>query len=99
MIKENLIKLTEALNSAEFKIEKIDYLYEGMQKNGRYGDTKIFLSNSVLSKMPMSQIKDILSKEIMINLIEILYSAGYGVVKYEFICERFCGIKLVLQTL
>jgi len=90
MLKEKIIKLTEALASAGYEIVNINTLHDVPFK---YGDIGISLYHS-------SPVKNPLSKERLIELIEVLYSLEYGIVNYELSGKVTNGdIYLVLQTL
>jgi len=97
MSKDKIVTLIEALSSDGYEIIKIDKNCKVQQQ--LFGDTEILLSNKELKNIPSSHVKDIFSKEKTFKLFDILYSVGYGIVKYEFLSENNFEINLVLQTL
>jgi hypothetical protein len=84
MQNEKIIKLIEDLDSAGFKIEELDCCSDS--------DTKILL-------LPVESTKDPFQKEKMVNLVKVLSSVGYGILKYRFLGGHPCGVKLVLRKL
>jgi len=99
MSKEKLIQLVEALASVGYRLSQFKDSYEDESK--LYGNTEIFIFLAPdVEKYPISDTENNLSKERMIKLIEALYSAGYGIVKYERFYEHRSGeLNLILQTL
>jgi len=92
MTKEKITKLAEALASAGYEITIINTLYN-IEQIEKYGNIEILLS-------PVSKVKNPFSKEIMIKLIEVLFSLEYGIVTYNLLCKHTYGdIKIILQTL
>lgn len=94
-----LVKLSEALSSVGCQIMKYDNQYEDITK--MFGNVKAFICYFPdVEKHPISDVGNNLLKERMTKLIEDLYSAGYGIIKYERFYQRYSGeIELVLQTL
>jgi len=90
MTTEKAEELLKALSSINYEISKINFLHK---RKRCYGDIEILI-------YPVPNEKKSFSKERMIQLINTLFSLGYGIVTYNLISYEYLGdIRLVLQTL